>query len=346
MSTPVREPPDDRPSKDGPLNYAPKKVRQAEPEPNPAGAPGNDDVAPLRQAPAPHIQASEPAEPPPERSNQRPLFAGDAAIPEPRDELALSPDRILEPPPRPTRGKYVLARRLAGVAVVTALGFIGYRLGSAPPSGSPPQALPASQLDQRTLATKRSVASAPQSAEPALALPAATNAIALPSNEQKSRDTASPRTASQQLTVGAVRPLRTDEAATLTVSAKDAGPNAAVVISGLAAGSALSVGTQQGPNTWQLSAAELDRAVITPPRGFAGAMDLTLELRLADSTVVDRKSLKLEWMDRGVLVPAKSEPPQHNASEITAMMGSGAQLMANGDVSAGPLDVSAPGEGG
>jgi hypothetical protein len=56
MSTPVREP-DDRPSKDGPLSHGPKKARHAEPEPNPAGAPGKDDVAPLRQEPAPHIQA-------------------------------------------------------------------------------------------------------------------------------------------------------------------------------------------------------------------------------------------------------------------------------------------------
>src|SRR5215470_5878285 len=312
MSTPVREP-NDGPSKDGSLNYAPKKVRHAEPEPNPAGAPGNDDVAPLRQASAPQIQASEPAEPPWQQ---------------------LSPDRIPEPPRPSTGRKYVLA---AGVAMVTAVSFIGYRLGSAPPPGSPPHAPPAGQLNQQRLASERSVAYAPQSAEPALALPAATNAIAVPSNEQKSRDTASPRTASQQLTVGAVRPLRTDEAASLTVSANDAGPKAAVVISGLAAGSALSAGTQLGPNTWQLSAGEFDRAVITPPRGFTGAMDLTLELRLADSTVADRKSLKLEWMERGVLVPAKAEPRQHNASEITAMMTGAAQRMANGDVTGARL---------
>src|SRR5260370_25401438 len=152
------------------------------------GAPGKDDGPPLRKARPRGTRAPEPAEPPWGRSN-------------------LSPDRIPEPPPR----KYVLAGRLAGVAIVTALGFIGYRLGSAPPSGSPPHALPAGQLNQRTLATKRSGASAPQSAEPALALPAATNAIALPSNEQQSRDTASPRTASQQLTVGAVRPLVSGE---------------------------------------------------------------------------------------------------------------------------------------
>jgi NitT/TauT family transport system substrate-binding protein len=250
VSTQDREP-DNRPSKDGPLNYAPKMARHAEPE---------------------------------------------------------------------TNQKYVLARRLAGVAIVTAVGFFAYRLGSSsPPPGSPPPALPASQLDQRTLA------------------PAATKAVTLPSDEQKSRDIASPRTASPQLTVGAVQPLLADEAATLTVAAKDAGPKAAVVISGLAAGSALSAGTQRGPNTWQLSAEELDRAVITPPRGFTGAMDLTLELRLADSTVIDRKRLELEWMDRGVPAPAKAEPRQHNTSEITAMMTGAAQRMANGDVAGARL---------
>src|SRR5215470_14777801 len=185
--------------------------------------------------------------------------------------------------------------RLAGVAMVAAVGFVSYRVGWAPPPDSSPHALPASQPNQQTTASERSVAYAPQSTEPGLALPAATSTIALPSNEQTSRDSASPRTASRQLTVDAVRPLPADEAATLTVSAKDAGPNAAVVISGLAAGSGVSAGKQLGPNTWQLSAEELDRAVITPPRGFAGAMDLTLELRLADNTAAERQSLKLEW---------------------------------------------------
>jgi NitT/TauT family transport system substrate-binding protein len=136
MSAPIREP-DGRPSKDGPLSNAPRKVRHAE-------------------------------------------FAGDVAIAE-RGRLAPSRDR-----------KYVLAGLLAGVAMVTAVAFIGYRLSSAPPPGSPPHALPASQPDQRTLASKPSVADAPHSAEPALASPAATNAITLPSDEQKSRDIASP----------------------------------------------------------------------------------------------------------------------------------------------------------
>jgi NitT/TauT family transport system substrate-binding protein len=328
MSTPVRGP--DDPSKDGPLRYAPNKVGHGEPELKPAGAPGGDDDAPLYEAHAPQIQAPESA-PPWSRPNQHPAFAGDVAVAETRGKLALSPRQSSN------GGKYVLAGWLAGVATVTAVGFISYRLG----------AIPASQLNQRTLASEQSSVpppsslsradATPQSADPALALPATTIAAALPPNEQKSRDIASPRTTSQQLTVDAVRPLLADESATLTALARDAGPNAAVVISGLATGATLSPGTQLGPNTWQLSAKELDRAVIVRPRGFTGAMDLTLELRLADSTVVDRTTLELDWMNGGVSVPAKAEPRQHNASEITSMMTGAAQHMANGDVAGARL---------
>jgi NMT1/THI5 like len=264
----------------------------------------------------------------PKRPDQRPGFVGDVAE---RGKFALSPDRIREPPRPSTSGKYLLAGWLAGVATVTAVGLISYRLGSALPPGSPPPTPPASQLNQQISATKLTVADAPRSAEPAL--PAAKNAIARSSNEQRSPDIASLRTVSQQLTVGAARPLLVDEAATLRVSAKDAGPKATVVISGLAVGSALLPGTEVGPNAWQLSAEGLDHAVITPPRGFVGAMDLTLELRLAEGTVTDRKSLKLEWMDRGVLVPVQPELRQYNASGIDAMTRSAAQRMANGDIS-------------
>jgi TPR repeat protein len=330
MSAPVREP-DDGPTKDGPLNYAPKKVRHPEPDPNSAGAPRKGDLAP--QSPAP-----ESPEPPWKRSKQRAVFAGDAAIAELRSKLALAPDRLPEPPPPPSTGpKYVLARRLAGVAGVTAVGVIGYQLGSAPPASPPQLAPPPSQSNQQALASKRSVAYPPQAAESAFASPAAANAIVLQSNEQKSRDAVSSRAVSGQLTVRAVTLQQADEAARLTVSAADAGANAAVVISGLAPGSVLSAGTQVGPNTWRLAVEALTGAAITPPRGFIGTMDLTLQLYLADNTVVDRKGLQLGWSGKSVVVPAKSQPRQHSAAEIALMMKSGAALLANGDISGAQL---------
>src|SRR5260370_38551165 len=95
MSAPVREP--DGPSKDGPENYAPKKVRHPEPDPNPAAALLKGDAAPRSAAPVS-------AEPPWRRAKQREVFAGDVAITELRSKLALAPDRLPEPPPLPSPG--------------------------------------------------------------------------------------------------------------------------------------------------------------------------------------------------------------------------------------------------
>src|SRR5579871_3149662 len=113
------------PSTDEPLNYAPKKVRDAGPGSDAAGAPPNSDAAPKSVAP-------ELADPPWKRSRQRKTaFVGDVAITELRTKLALAPDRLPEPPPPSSSGsRLVWAGRLVGIAVVVAFGFIGYRWGS------------------------------------------------------------------------------------------------------------------------------------------------------------------------------------------------------------------------
>jgi TPR repeat protein len=389
MSAPVREPDDgpskdgpsqDGPSQDGPLNYAPKKVRDPEQDQKTAGAPEKGNAA-LRNA------APELAEPPWRRSKQRQAFAGDVAISELRSRLALAPDRLPEPPPPLSTGpKSRWAGRLAGVAVVAAVGVAGYKSGSAPPTSTPQLALPSSQPNQRGRAPERSVpavyldnagldskspagrpsasglstgmavdsargvssaaTTGPQSAEPAFASPAAAKAMAPQFNEQKAPDATSLRAVSRQLTVGAVQPQQADEPARLTISAADAGANAAVVIGGLAPGSALSAGTGAGPNTWRLSVEELAGATITPPRGFVGTMDLTLELRLADNAVADRKGLQLEWSGKSALAPAKSQPRRIAASEIALMVKNGAQFMANGNVGAARMMLQPAAESG
>jgi hypothetical protein len=119
--------------------------------------------------------------------------------------------------------------------------------------------------------------------------------------------------------------LRADEPAPLTITYWDAGLDVGVVIDGLAPGSALESG------------ADLGRAIIRPPRGFLGVMNLTLELRLADDTVVDRQTLQLEWAGDAAPAPTASAEPSRrhlDASEITLFMQQGAELMARGDISA------------
>jgi TPR repeat protein len=184
------------------------------------------------------------------------------------------------------------------------------------------------------LASERLIAYPSESAAPAVASPVAAKAIVVQPNE--SRDAASLRPVSRQLTVGTVRPRNADEAARLTISTVSAGANAAVVIDGLAPGSALSAGTPLGQNRWRLSVEELAGAAITPPRGFVGTMALTLEL-LADNTVVDRKGLQLEWLGKSVLVAAKPYPRQHDAAELAVLMKNGAERMATGDIAGARL---------
>jgi hypothetical protein len=137
--------------------------------------------------------------------------------------------------------------------------------------------------------------------------------------------------------------LQTDEVARLAISAADAG-KATVVIGGLAPGSSLSAGREVGPNRWQLSVDELPGVAITPPRSFAGVMDLTLELRLADNGVADRKALQVEWSRRSV--PVWLQPRQHDAAEIAQMVKKGGELIANGDIAAARLMYQRAAEAG
>jgi hypothetical protein len=141
MSVPVREP-NDRPSKDGSLNYAPNKARHPEADQSPADTPRKVDSASQRGS----------REPPPWRgSKQSDPFAGDVAIAELRNRLA--PDRLPEPLSVSAGSKFSLAVRLAGVAAVAAAGVVGYRLGLAPPA-SPEQI---NRSNQEDLASERSV---------------------------------------------------------------------------------------------------------------------------------------------------------------------------------------------
>src|SRR5262249_48673502 len=73
------------------------------------------------------------------------------------------------------------------------------------------------------------------------------------------------------------------------------GGDAALVLTGLPVGWTISTGFQLGTDNWVLTASDLGGAAIRPPRGFVGAIDLAIELRLADDTVADRLSLHLTW---------------------------------------------------
>jgi hypothetical protein len=82
---------------------------------------------------------------------------------------------------------------------------------------------------------------------------------------------------------------------------------AALEISGLPGGSTISEGRPLGAGRWRILATDAANALIHPPAGFSGTIDLAIDLRLIDNTVVEHKSFHLEWLPRPTRVPDLTE---------------------------------------
>jgi DnaJ domain len=82
----------------------------------------------------------------------------------------------------------------------------------------------------------------------------------------------------------------------------------AVEISRLPIGMTISAGRSLGTGRWRIPASEVADARIHLPAGFHGAIDLAVDLRLADDTVVDRQSLyRLDHQQIELLVKRSRE---------------------------------------
>jgi TPR repeat protein len=95
---------------------------------------------------------------------------------------------------------------------------------------------------------------------------------------------------------------RTDDRFPLGIFVRGPGEiaSAAVIeIVGLPNEWSLSAGWPSGRG-WRIPAARLSGAVLLPPRGFSGAIDLAAELRLADDTLVDRRLVRRARIDPGL----------------------------------------------
>jgi hypothetical protein len=162
-----------------------------------------------------------------------------------------------------------------------------------------------------------------------------------------------------------------DDAIPLGVSLAGANGSASLLISGVPAGSTISTGRLLEAGNWRLLASELGNAAIRPPRGFVGAIDLAVELRLADDTVADRQSLRLVWVETaetaaaqttGVAAPvgmdstAPRETPESQATsaplrrldreEIAYLLKRGEELVAAGQLGPARLVLQRAAEAG
>ena len=128
-------------------------------------------------------------------------------------------------------------------------------------------------------------------------------------------------------------PRPVGEAVPLGISVRDLGKGCLVVVSGFANGTTLSVGGLMADNNWWLSAADLKQAMVRPPQHFVGAMNVSVELRLADTTLQDRRTLHFKWVDAGPsvasdIVPAPAAPKPAPAPAVVASVPASAPVVA------------------
>ena len=132
--------------------------------------------------------------------------------------------------------------------------------------------------------------------------------------ERRTQGAEQPAWSRARLAIVQPPPGTVDEAIPLGMWVVGAGASASLLISGVPAGSTLSAGRPLAAGYWRLPASELGNAAIRPPRGFAGSIELAVELRLADDSVADHQSLRLTW----VAPPAAAPPPAVAAPAYTA----------------------------
>jgi hypothetical protein len=109
------------------------------------------------------------------------------------------------------------------------------------------------------------------------------------------------------------------------------GRGGTLLVSGLAVGAKLSVGQPSDADGWELGIEDLGNAVIIPPAGFVGTMDLTLTLRRG-ATSSDRQSLQVEWAGGTAAAPVSTvrlEP-----SDVARLLQRGKELLSNREIAA------------
>ncbi len=146
-------------------------------------------------------------------------------------------------------------------------------------------------------------------------------------------------------------PTRTaiGEAVPLGLNVEGSTDGVVAAVTGLRAGSNLSVGSPVGPTGWQLPARDLATALVRPPAGFSGTMEIVVDLQIGDDQIVDRRWRRLEWTAaepaRAAAAPTPPPTPTPAApvaptnagtlgpAEIAILIRRGEQLLGTGDLS-------------
>lgn len=124
-------------------------------------------------------------------------------------------------------------------------------------------------------------------------------------------------------------PHQPGETVPIGISIEDAIEGSVAIVRGIPKNATLSAGERRSDGSWLIPSGELEHAMIAPPGGFAGAMDLSLELRLPDNRLADRRAIHIEW-PRPVV--AEVQPAEVGPKEVRAAAVGPAGLAEGGEL--------------
>ena len=138
----------------------------------------------------------------------------------------------------------------------------------------------------------------------------------------------------------------------LEVSIDRTVPNASLRVAGLASGTHLSAGSPIGDSGWNVPFDGLKNLYMYAPTDFVGVMNSAVDLRGPDEKLIDRRKVKLEWVEpkkplekpmslvpppppaASVAAPpiVDSTPPAMSAEVVASLLQRGVDYLKNGDI--------------
>ena len=134
----------------------------------------------------------------------------------------------------------------------------------------------------------------------------------LPPDTQRASIAGQPAPQVTKLVLGQNAAGKIDEALPIDMSIEGSREGTVVLVGGIPPGASLSAGHAEGHGQWRIPSAEVDDLMIQPASGFAGAVELTVELRLANNMPAGRGALRLEWVR-----PGTAEEPRPAGAELS-----------------------------
>jgi TPR repeat protein len=145
----------------------------------------------------------------------------------------------------------------------------------------------------------------------------------------------------------------TNEGLAIGISLDGAMGGEVALLTGLAAGTRLSLGSAFGANGWRLPARDLTQALAYAPKDFAGVMEGTVDVRTENDVLIDSRPIRLAWLPKQSEEPvreARLDPkldpkeavqpvaiPSLDAEELATLMRRGEEYLKTGDIAAARL---------